>query len=141
MLVDKSYSYCKNCNFENIKSKSDTNNRKAVLAKPAHLNAPLKNTSSERIKLTLQQTRIQCKQLEKQVHEMRIALDKNSHAISPELSNDFQKIFSESKESDIPPFMNLFWQEQQKYVTVMMGLGVFGTYNLNKNGYFNSHTF
>ena len=31
-------------------------------------------------------------------------------------SEDFVKIFSECKE-DVPPFMKLFWEEQQKYLS------------------------
>ena len=47
---------------------------------------------------------------------MKKALDTEDQRISPELSNDFQKLFSESYDSQFPPFTNLFWQEQQKYI-------------------------
>ena len=57
---------------------------------PAKLNAPIKFTSP----------------------------DNDSHIVSPELSTNFQKLFSQSNEKDVPPFMKLFWQEQQKYITL-----------------------
>ena len=46
---------CKNCHPENIKFKTDVNFKKAVLTATANLNAPVKVTSSDRIKLKLQQ--------------------------------------------------------------------------------------
>ena len=55
------------CEQEKIKFKTELNCKKASLARPAHLNAPVKFTSPERIKLTLQQKRLQCKQLEEQI--------------------------------------------------------------------------
>ena len=47
---------------------------------------------------------------------MKKALDTEHQRISPELSNDFQKQFSESDDSQVLPFTNLFQQEQQKYI-------------------------
>ena len=47
---------------------------------------------------------------------MKKALDTEDQRISPELSNDFQKQFSESDNSQFLPFTNLFQQEQQKYI-------------------------
>ena len=49
---------CKMCDKENIKFKTEVNFKKASVAKPAHLNAPVKFASPERIKLTLQQKRL-----------------------------------------------------------------------------------
>ena len=42
------------CDKKNIKFKTEVNSNKVSLAKPAHLNAPVKLTSPEKIKLTLQ---------------------------------------------------------------------------------------
>ena len=47
---------------------------------------------------------------------MKEALDTEGQRISPKLSNDFQKLFSESDDSKFPPFMKLFWQKQQRYI-------------------------
>ena len=57
---------CKICEKENIKFKTEVNCKKTSLVKPAHLNVPAKFTSPERITLTLQQKKLQCKQLEEQ---------------------------------------------------------------------------
>ena len=46
-------------------------------------------------------------------------MDTEGQRISPELSNDFQKLFSESDDPKFPHFMKLFWQEQQKYKQYM----------------------
>ena len=49
---------------------------------------------------------------------MKKALDNNSHIVNPELSTDFQKLFSQFNEKDVPPSMKLFWHEQQIYITL-----------------------
>ena len=108
---------CKSCHEENIKFNKETNYKKPLTA-PAKLNAPIKFTSSDRIKLTLQHKRLECKQPEEQISNMKKALDNDIHIVSLELSTDFQKLFSKSNEEDVPPFMKLFWQEQEKYITL-----------------------
>ena len=109
---------CESCHEENIKFNKEINYKKSVLTAPAKLNAPIKFTSPDRIKLTLQLKRLECKQLEEQISNMKKALDNDSYIVSPELSTDFQKLLSQSNEKDVPPFMNFFWQEQQKYITL-----------------------
>ena len=109
---------CKSCHEQNIKFNKQINYKKSVLTTPAKLNASIKFTSPDRVKLTLQHKRLECKQLEEQISNMKKALDNDSHIVSPELSTDFQKLFSQSNEKDVPPFMNLFWQKQQKYITL-----------------------
>ena len=67
LLLLSPESTCKICDKENIKFKTDVNSKKTSSAKPTHLNAPVKFPSPERIMLTLQQKRLQCKQLEEQI--------------------------------------------------------------------------
>ena len=99
------------------KIESKVNFKKTILTAPAKLNAPVKVTSRNRIKLTLQQKRLECKQLEREISNMRKALDSDSKNVSPELSSDFQKLFSQCNEKEISPFMKLFWEEQQKNIS------------------------
>ena len=47
---------------------------------------------------------------------MKKAWDTESQRISPEPSNDFQKLFSKYDHSKFSSFMKLFLQEQQKYI-------------------------
>ena len=47
---------------------------------------------------------------------MKTSLELNSEKISPELCADFVSLFSGCDQKDVPPFMKLFWEEQQKYV-------------------------
>ena len=103
---------CKSCHEENIKFNKEISYKKSVLTTPAKLNAPIKFTPPNRIKLTLQHKRLECKQLEEQISIIKKALDHESHIVNPELSNDFQKSFPQSDEKDVPPFMKMFWQEQ-----------------------------
>ena len=95
--------------------KSQVNLKKAVLTAPAKLNAPVRFTSPDKSKLTLQQKRSKCKQLEREIFNMRKALDSDSKKVSSKLSSAFQKLFAPFNEKEIPP---LFWEEQQKYITL-----------------------
>ena len=92
LLVLPSENICKNCHAENIKSKSEVNFKKVVLTAPAKLNAPVKFTSPDRIKLTSHQKRLECKQLEREISNVRKALDSDSKKVSSELSSDFRSV-------------------------------------------------
>ena len=67
--------------------------------------------------LNLQQKRLECKQLEREISNMRKALDNDSKKVTSELSSAFQKLFSQCNEKEVPSFMKLFWEEQQKYMS------------------------
>ena len=56
-------SYCKKIIYEH-------NRKDYRLNQPAKLNAPIKFTSPERLKLNIQQHRLECKQLKERVDEM-----------------------------------------------------------------------
>ena len=60
---------------DNGKFNSAVNFEKAVLTPTAKLNPPVRFTSPEKIKLTLQQKRLECKQFEREICNMRKALD------------------------------------------------------------------
>ena len=47
---------------------------------------------------------------------MKTALELNSEKVSPELVADFVSLFPGCDQKDAPPFMKLFWEEQQKYL-------------------------
>ena len=83
------------------------------LLKPAHLNAPVSKTDPERIKLTLQEQRLRCHELERQLFKMRQELQNSSIEVDHELSNGFRKFF-DSSDKKVTPFMNLFWEQQKK---------------------------
>ena len=82
-------------------------------SKPAHLNAPVSKTHPERIKLTLQEQRLKCAQLEQALSEMRAELQKSSMEINNDLNNDCMQIL-DSAGTKITPLMKLFYEEQKK---------------------------
>lgn len=82
---------------------------------PAKLNAPIKFTSSERVKLTLQDIRFENKVLKADIKLMKAEITNNNIPVDEELDTDLRNIMSTN---DLPPFMKFFWEEQQKYVSV-----------------------
>ena len=48
--------------------------------------------------------------------KLQADISKSSVPIDQELHNDFVKVFSDSDTKKLPPFIKLFWEEQQKYL-------------------------
>ena len=47
---------------------------------------------------------------------MAIEIEKNSKSVDAELGKDFVSLFLKCDVNMVPPFMKLFWEEQQKYL-------------------------
>ncbi len=92
------------------------NRKEKIQYTPAKLKAPLSATHPEHVKLALQRNRLQCKQLQIQVQEMKREIDNAAKPVGQELGGDLVKLFSGCDQRKIPPFMQFFWEEQQKYL-------------------------
>ena len=90
---------------------------------PAKPIAPVSFTSPKRLKLTLQEQHLKCSQLEKKIMQVTSELEKSSIFIDKEVGQDIIKIFGGTDEKNITPFMNLFWQQQQKLFTQIPSYG------------------
>ena len=101
---------CKSINKACLRSQTATSHK---MSQPAKLFAPILQTSIAIIKLTFQNQRLRCSQLEKEIEKMRNELTNSSVEIDHEMSNDFVKILSDANEN-MTPFMNLFWQQQKQ---------------------------
>ena len=99
---------CPSCYSYQHKQTLSDNTKSKKLAEPAHLFAPISKTAPER--------RLKCAELEKQLNEKKLEIQKSSVEIDHELSKDITTIIGNSSEN-ITPFMNLFWQEQKKLLT------------------------
>ena len=62
--------------------------------KPAKSNAPISHTSSQKIKLTLQNIRFENKSLIIEIAEMKRIIASNNVPVNNELNNDIVSIFS-----------------------------------------------
>ena len=69
---------CSACHSHCIKLTSEANRKNANLDQPAKLYAPVTRTNPVQLKLTLQEYRLQCKQLESELAIMKTALELNS---------------------------------------------------------------
>ena len=88
-----------------------------MLTSPAHKFAPLSKTSKVRINLALQQERRKCKELEGKLEKMNSEIYLNSVNVTESMNNDLVDIMN-NVGKDISPFMQLFWQEQKKSLSV-----------------------
>ena len=80
---------------------------------PLKPKAPISLTSPERIKVTIQSYRIENKMLKSEIQNLQHEISKSSMKIDDGLSVDLIKIMSNVDKSEVSPFMNFFWEEQQ----------------------------
>ena len=80
------------------------------------MKATVSITSPERLVLTLKQQRLKNKELEDKLAKMRLEIEKSGQKINETLENDLISFYSKEDNNSIPPFMKLFWDEQQKYL-------------------------
>ena len=110
LLIDKPNESCRNCIKFEINALSTT--EKVLKGKgknitPAKANAPISQTSSERLKVTIQTYRMENKELKMKLGQ----ISKASLPVSADLSNDFRSIILETYQKKILPLMRLFWEE------------------------------
>ena len=91
----------------------EKNSAKAKLVVPAKNKAPLSMTHRSRIEAALVEKRIENKELKTEVALLRKEIEKNSVAVDEQLSSDFTDIMNSN--SNVTPFMKLFWEQQQAY--------------------------
>ena len=75
---------------------------------PAKLNAPIKFTSPERLKLTIHNYRLENIVLKAEIDDMKREILTKSRPIDNELSKDFISIMSNVDKDEIPPFIKIF---------------------------------
>ena len=86
---------------------------------PAKPKARVSLTSPDRIKLTLQNQRLKCAQLQRKIDDMAIELKKLSFSVDHELSGDLIQTFSKADRSNVTDFkfyqyfgkQFLFWKK------------------------------
>ena len=105
---------CCACNTLQSKKVKSLKRKSTYLHVPAKLNAPISITSPERIVLTLQGHRLENRMLQAQIEELKLEIHTAARSVSEDLNHDLISIMSSN--TNITPFMKLFWEEQQKYL-------------------------
>ena len=103
---------------KNLKRKQES------IVSPAKPNAPISLTSPERIKLTLQNYRLENKELKAQIQSLQSELSNKSLPVTESLNQDLRTIMSNADSTKLTPFMKLFWEEQQKYLSCSSSKGI-----------------
>lgn len=118
VFLEPGSSKCIHCIDAEKKELISLNKREKKLLTPAKLNAPIKHTDPERVKLTMQNIRLENKLLKSEIEKMKNEIVNKSIDLKDQsLHNDFVKIMSDADTSRMPPFMKFFWEEQQKYLS------------------------
>ena len=115
ILIKGSECNCKFCAQKECYQEQSIKRRQARQLVPAKPKAPVSLTSPQRIKLTLQTQRVQCKQLQSEIKQMKLKIEQQSIGVTQDLSHDLLSIISRSGDK-MTPFMKLFWEQQQKNI-------------------------
>ena len=107
VLISQDLIKCLSCSKYDQKQIKLTSIKKSRKVEPAKLKAPISITSPDRIKLTLQHTRLKCNQLEAELEIMKMKLQQCSVHVDKDISNDLIDIMSDHN-SNVTPFINLF---------------------------------
>lgn len=111
--------YQKHENFRISKPSKIPKTQSIILSTPDKLNATISKTSSQRLKLTIQRFRMENKEFKEKVMEFQQELSKSSLKVSKNLGEQFTSIKAGVDQREIPPYMKLFWEEQQKYIALL----------------------
>ena len=113
LLDNDASSKCFDCQqFENRANAQEKRERQI---KESYLKdkAPLSVSSPSRLRATVLDQRLKCKQLEHKIENLQIEVNRSSIKIVNQLSDDINTIMSTHTE-EASPFMKLFWNEQIK---------------------------
>ena len=109
---------CQECAKKEVKLRAEFKQKRIV--SPVQPNAPLSFVSPTRLVSTVHSQRAENKslRLENAALNKRLkeALSKNTLAVDTNLNDDLVTIFKDIPDQKVPPFMKLFWEEQQKYL-------------------------
>jgi hypothetical protein len=102
---------CKLCTgaLNAIKKSSRKKSKSAAL--PAKSKAPLSSCGKEKLRVTLEATRLENKQLHGQLKSLQDKIERDGVAISDKLETDLLKIMS-GQNLEATPHMKFFWQQQ-----------------------------
>uniref|UniRef100_A0A7M5VEW6 THAP-type domain-containing protein n=1 Tax=Clytia hemisphaerica TaxID=252671 RepID=A0A7M5VEW6_9CNID len=111
---------CQHCQSLSVVTRSQEAKKRKIASTPAAPRAPLSVTSAERLALTVKQNREVIQSLisqnEKLTAQLKASICSRSVPVQKDLSDDLVDIFEGIPEDKVPPFMRLFWTEQQKYL-------------------------
>ena len=116
MLFTNKMDICKPFRDNSLKLKYGNQRKISKSLEPAKLKAPVSFTSPERLILTRKQQRLRDKQLEEHIEKVKLEIEKSGKRINESLDSDFLTMYSQADSKVVPPFMKLFWEEQQKYL-------------------------
>ena len=82
-------------------------------------NASISQTSSERLKVTIQTYRMGNKELKMKLGQLHEEISEASLPVSADLSNDFKSIILETDQRKLSPFMRLFSENSKNVYNLL----------------------
>jgi hypothetical protein len=102
---------CQPCTSTLNATKRASRRKSKASAEPAKSRAPLSACGPEKLKATVQATRVECKQLEDHLQEMQRKIEQEGVGVSRSLETDLLKIMGRQS-LEATPHMKFFWEQQ-----------------------------
>ena len=112
-LVLTDADHCSECQIADSAECKRLSRASRKMKTPVKDQASLRNTSHERLVVTLKEKRLECNQLKRNVDQMKKSIENNSIPVASDLHSDLLSILS-GKSLDCFPMIKIFWEQQQK---------------------------
>lgn len=112
---------CKPCSSANSAIKRAARKKSKASSTPAKSKAPLAACSAEKLRATVKATRLQCKQLEDNLHHLQMKIEEDGVGVSQSLEKDLLTIMG-GQHLEATPHMKFFWEQQMKLLQVNISL-------------------
>ena len=116
MLCQPSSHICSSCLAANEKCLRELEKKNLTSSTPLPKKAPLSVSPVPRLVATINQYRLECKQLEQRIKQMEKEIYTYGMKLSEGLENDITSIISKHS-VECSPHMKLFWEQQKKHFT------------------------
>ena len=106
---------CSPCSSASYSLKRAERKKTKASSTPAKRKASLAACGQEKLRATVKETRLQCKNLEDELQKLQSKIDEDGVSISDSLEKDLLKIMGGGGQNlEATPHMKFFWQEQMK---------------------------
>lgn len=107
---------CTPCTKFTLFEMKSVERKKGESVVPVKSKAPISATSSSRLLATIQQYRLENKELTELVSKLQASIEKKSVKVNTDLHDDLQLMFQGVDQRKISPFLKLFWEQQMVYL-------------------------
>ena len=117
MLLNGSSNKCDSCKKFEKPNERQIIMKEKIANTPAKLNVSLSKTNPSHVNLALKEQGRKCTEVEKKISKMQEQINLLRVEVNPVLKDHIHELIEHNLEV-VSPFMELFWKEQKKYLSI-----------------------